>query len=324
MTPDQLPENPTLPQVADALKKVMEQLRRNNRLRNVALFTACITLLVAGITAGYALHSEETRNAAEKAALAAEVALKKELHTNRVFACNQARSIAVAFREPQISREGTPESTGHYIARMLAQRAQLGESKNLRCSLLPEFGVFPFLRARALHEIEVILHEEAPTRFPPPRPGRKRLTASPAPAPARPSGPVAANTSPAASTPRSPPIAHPHHATHVSSSTPPKQEGDGHSHTGSPATTPKGSPPVPEPTSPATASPAEAGNEAVAPAGTNTIEKTVESTHETSETTTPAAPQEPLHEIGETAGEVVGSAEGLLCNLLCPTSPTTP
>lgn len=288
--PDQLPDNPTSGDVAAALRRVLGRLEEidaalaaNNRLRNIALVVATLCLISAAFSAGYALHSRDQANDAEKA-------LREQVHINRIQQCSSARSTALAFREPQISADGTPEPIHHFIERMLAQRALLDEVVNLRCAAFPGFATFPYLRAAAIHEIEVVLHRSSPSRFKPPEPLRvitpNRSTGA---APGEAAGGKPTATVPTATT------APTHHAEHHPAAT--HTEGGGNTHPGGSGagTQPaEGPPPVPEPSGPVTA-PAESGS------GSTTPE--------------PAAPVEAAPPPRSGAGGAVEAIGELVCHL---------
>lgn len=155
-------------QVAEGLDGIKKHLVRiegkldaSNRLRNLALITAVVCLIAAGFSAGYALTSREQLDTAK-------LQLREQIETNRRVVCSTARSTAIAFREPQISADGTKEPQDHFIDRMLAQRETLRLAGPLHCVELPGFATFPFLRGRALYEIAALLHDANPKRFHPP------------------------------------------------------------------------------------------------------------------------------------------------------------
>lgn len=262
--PDKLPDNPTLGEVTEALRRVLERLegvdrnlRLNNRLRNIALCVAALCLIAAGFSAGYAVNS---RRDAESSA----DALRDQQHANRVALCNSARSTALAFREPQVSADGTAEPREHFIERMLAQRTALGGVVNLNCAGLPGFAQFPYLRGRAIHEIEVRLHESDPRRFPPARPDR----APPRHASTTSSsgGDQTAAKTPTESTPTEASPGPSQHADHVPGVN--HAGGGGSPQTGAPGVDDqptKASPEVPEPSGPAPAT-AEPGSSTTSPA----------------------------------------------------------
>lgn len=138
--------------------EVEDQLHTNNRLRNLALATAIVCMVAAGFSAGYALTSREQLKSAK-------TELAGQIETNQLVVCSSARSTALAFREPQVSSDGTPEPQEHFINRMLAQRSTLQLAVPLHCTSLKGFATFPYLRAKALYEIQMVLHEVNPRRF---------------------------------------------------------------------------------------------------------------------------------------------------------------
>lgn len=158
------------------------------RRRNLALLTAILCLIAAAFSAGYALNSRTQ--------------LHDQITANATVVCATARSTALAFREPQISADGTKESNAHFLERMLAQRLTLiaAGRTDPPCESLPGFATFPFLRARALYEIDQILHELRPDRFPRPHPPAKPGSVQPGPS---------ASTSPSSSGPTAPVAASP-------------------------------------------------------------------------------------------------------------------
>lgn len=134
------------------LRSVNQRLDKVLRQRNLALLTALVGFLaaIAGVT--YAITSRE--------------ALSNELTVNRIQLCNSALSSALAFREPQISSKGIPEPRSHFLARMLQQREGLRFAAHFNCGELHGFAQFDYLRSKALNELEQILYQLAPKRFP--------------------------------------------------------------------------------------------------------------------------------------------------------------
>jgi hypothetical protein len=135
-------------------EKVFERLGdiddrlKHDTVRTVALVVAALCLIVAGVSAGFAITSRE--------------ALHDQQRTNQVLLCAQGRSVAAAaaFRSQRQN-----ESREQFLERMLAQRFQLLALGNLDCPDLPGFDTFAFQRAKALTEIDRILQRLAPQRY---------------------------------------------------------------------------------------------------------------------------------------------------------------
>lgn len=142
----------------DAQAAQAKRFDNNERLRNWALATAIICLIAASFSVGYAINAREYATSSRNA-------LHEQVATNIAVVCSTARSTALAFREPQISAAGKPETQHHFLERMIAQRETLLAAGNLHCPSIKGFDTFPFLRARALDEIEAILAKEAPKKL---------------------------------------------------------------------------------------------------------------------------------------------------------------
>lgn len=127
----------------DTLDKRMESIGRQ---RTIGFVTAALALIVAIAAIVYALNRE--------------AALDEQIDTNALVICSQARTTAAGYRQP-LPDEGRRD----FIERMVSQRLYLLASAGLECSKLPGFDTFPFLRARALQEIEEILRRLAPNRL---------------------------------------------------------------------------------------------------------------------------------------------------------------
>lgn len=154
--------------VAAALKPVEKRLGQLEdrvasayKIRNVALVTAAFCLVAASFSVGYAVNSRTQLN--------------DQLDTNAQSLCSSARQTALAFRAPmEDSRTGRKESRRHYLERLVGQRETLRAAAGLECPSLKGFATFPYLRGKALVEIEGILYRLAPRRFGPPSRGVRR------------------------------------------------------------------------------------------------------------------------------------------------------
>lgn len=134
-------------------KALSGRMSRNEQLRRIALITALLCMIAAGFGAGYAVHSREQADHANDELHAQLAQNRHETEVNRLGICASARSVALAFREPQISADGTAEPPAHFRARMVAQRASLNAATDLECASLPGFAAFPTERTEALAEI---------------------------------------------------------------------------------------------------------------------------------------------------------------------------
>jgi hypothetical protein len=143
--------------LADRLDKATERLEKKVdtevndrkaivRQRNLALAASLVCLVAAIIGAILAITSRE--------------ALHEQVDTNQIVLCGQGRSTALAFR-----RALPGETRDHFVNRMVAQRATLLALGGLRCAEQRGFATFPYLRGKALAEIDEILREKAPRRF---------------------------------------------------------------------------------------------------------------------------------------------------------------
>lgn len=139
-------------------KGLSGRMAKNEQLRKIALITAFLCMVAAGFGAGYAIHSREQANDANTALHHELAANAEQVQVNRVSTCASARSVALAFREPQISAAGIPEPRGHFLARMSAQRASLEAAENLDCESLPHFQRFTAEVESALAELTLILN----------------------------------------------------------------------------------------------------------------------------------------------------------------------
>lgn len=84
--------------------------------------------------------------------------LKSQGNTLRDVACAQAQSTANAFRYRQVGPNEKLESVEHFKIRMVSQRGALIAALPLNCPSSPNFPPFKLQVARALAEIEAILH----------------------------------------------------------------------------------------------------------------------------------------------------------------------
>lgn len=134
--------------VKEALKPLEARFDKINRWRNIAWATAILCLVGASGSVGYAIKSNE--------------ALSDQTNTNRIVVCANARSTALAFREPQISSSGRKETKNHFLNRIVGQRETLLASGHLDCPEIPGFDTFEYLRGKALAEIDRILLKQAP------------------------------------------------------------------------------------------------------------------------------------------------------------------
>lgn len=132
------------------LNELDENFKKLQRQRNLALVTALVCLIAASFSAGYGIQSREQ-------AQDSQAALEDQIDFNQQQLCSSARSTALAFRFPQVSKNGKPETDKHFLDRMIGQRDSLLRAQNLRCPSLPGFDTFPYLRAKALAEIENII-----------------------------------------------------------------------------------------------------------------------------------------------------------------------
>lgn len=131
----------------EKLKPVVDRLERRERERFALLGLCALCLLIAATSLYFAVSRG--------------LALDDQIDTNREVLCSQALSTAVAPRGKPIAGE----SRDNYIARLFAQRSTLLRVTQLNCSDLSGFSAFPYLRGRALQEIEKILERLAPKRL---------------------------------------------------------------------------------------------------------------------------------------------------------------
>lgn len=148
----------------EKLKPVREKLdaldagfHRRERERFVLLSLCGLCLLIAAFSVGFGINRGQ--------------ALDDQIEANQQSICSQVRSTAVSYRQALPG-----ETQRSFIDRLLAQRATLLNVGDLNCSAIPGFASFPYLRGRALDEIERIIRELAPKRLP--RPERTRIEAS--------------------------------------------------------------------------------------------------------------------------------------------------
>lgn len=246
--------------VLSHILELRHEVDRQKKERTLAWLTALVCLLVAGFAVAFGINRGE--------------ALKEQVHTNNEVVCAQARSTALAFHERL-----PHESIAAFVERIAAQRVTLLLVGPLDCPSVDGFATFPYLRARALNEIERLLGHYASDKLKREF-GVRRVPSSPRHAP------VAAATSPnlpSPSTPAdgggigkpgpsggkgdstggpgiptSPPHHHPHHPSKPHPS-PPAEEGGGHEET-TPVTAP-----VQQPPSQAPATGEEGGEQAEPP-----------------------------------------------------------
>jgi hypothetical protein len=130
----------------EKLGPIKAQLDKRERERFALLGLCGICLIIAAASLYFAVSRG--------------LALDDQIDRNQQIVCSQVRSTAVGYRVqlPQ-------ETQRAYVDRLLAQRATLLAIGSLECSKVPGFVTFPYLRGRALDDIERILGEIAPKRL---------------------------------------------------------------------------------------------------------------------------------------------------------------
>lgn len=133
--------------VEEAQKPLVSRVEQIARQRTLLLVVTMLSLITAGVAVLYGINRER--------------AFQDQLNTNQQVVCATAKNTALSPRREPLAGE----SRNHYLNRLEAQREQLLVVGDLRCPSLPGFATFPYLRAKAINEIEVILRRLAPEKL---------------------------------------------------------------------------------------------------------------------------------------------------------------